>query len=416
MNLIELRELQTEFEPIKKETNKEFKKIEALRKLFVKDYSVDKILNLKIDEYVVGKDDKSTFCNRLENELNQWGNIHGSNAKKFGLYYGVLGKDQERKYRIGKRGFGTNYNQALQKILFYIKELVENKNNLKLIKRNPISPMVKGKILSIFYPNDFLNIFAASHLNYFINNLALVNNSKSEIDKRALLLSYKNNDLIMKNWSIYEYSKFLYFSFGNPKDEIKENDIPKELREHKLKDFPPIETLKFDFVNLKTEKIEKPNESKNNTKKTKKPDYLGRSKRYKKIGDRGEQIVLRAETQFLEQKGKYNLAKKIEHVAEKDDTLGFDILSYDENENKKQIEVKTTLGKVGSSKIFLSANELKVAQENDNYFFYIVYEAGSKKPKIWRIKAAELLNDLNLIKEPVLYQIHMKTKKKNDNI
>ena len=410
MNITELRELQTEFELIRKDINSEFKNIEALRKKFVKNYTVDKILNLKLDEYVVGKDDKSTFCNRIENELNQWGNIHGSNAKKFGLYFGVLGNDIERKYRIGKRRFGTDYNKALQEILNSIKELLENMDNTELIKRNPISPMFKGKILSVYFPNDFLNIFAASHLNYFINNLAINNNSKSEIDKQALLLSCKNNDLIMKNWSIYEFSRFLYFSFGNPKDEIKEENLPKELRKFKLKDFPPIETLKFDFVNLKTEEMEEPKKPKKNTGKNKKPDYLGRSKKFKRIGDRGEQIVLRAEKQFLEKNGKQNLAKKINHIAEKDDTVGFDILSFDLSGNEKQIEVKATLSKIGNSKIFLSANELKIAQEKDNYFFYIVYEAGSKKPKIWRIRATELLNDRNIIKEPILYQLNMRTK------
>ena len=410
MKITELRELQTEFEPKRKNILSEFKNIEVLRKKFVKDYSVNKIINLKLDEYVVGKDDKSSFCNRLENELNPWGNIHGSNAKKFGLYFGVLGNDKERKYRIGKRRFGTDYNHALQEILNSIKELIENKDNTKLIKRNPISPMFKGKILSVYYPNDFLNIFAASHLNYFVNNLALDNNSKSEIDKQALLLSYKNNDSIMKNWSIYEFSNFLYFSFGNPKDEMKEKDLPKQLRRFKLKDFPPIEMLKFDFVNLKTEEIVEPKKLSKNTTKNKKPDYLSRSKKFKRIGDRGEQIVLRAEKQFLEKNGKHNLAKKIDYIAEKDDTVGFDILSFDKNGNERQIELKATLSKIGNSHIFLSENELKVAQENDKYFFYIVYEAGSKKPKIWRIKAAELLNDRNIIKKPVLYQLNMKTK------
>ena len=409
MNNTELRELQTEFEQIRKDLNSGYKSIEKLRIKFVKDYSVERILSLELDEYVVGKDDKSTFCNRIENELNEWGNIHGSNAKKFGLYFGVLGDDLERKYRIGKRRFGTEHNQALQEILQSIRELIENKTDTKLIKRNPISPMYKGKILSVYYPNEFLNIFSASHLNYFINNLTLDNNSKSEIDKQALLLTYKNNDSIMKNWSIYEFSKFLYFSFGNPKDEIKEKDLPKELRDFKLKDFPPIESLKFDFVSLETEEIE-PSNSKQTKGKNKKPDYLGRSKKFKRIGDRGEQIVLRAERQFLEKNGKLDLAKKVDHIAERDDRAGFDILSYELDGSEKPIEVKATLRKVGRSRIFLSANELKISEEKENYHFYLIYETGSKRPKIWKIKAEKLISDKNIIKEPVLYQLNLSTK------
>ena len=57
----------------------------------------------------------------------------------------------------------------------------------------------------------------------------------------------------MKEWSVYEFSKFLYKSFGNPNDEVKEDKISKELKEFKLKAFPPIESLKFDYIELQTE-------------------------------------------------------------------------------------------------------------------------------------------------------------------
>lgn len=100
MNLTELREYQSDFEVIRKDHDKEFKETDSLRKKFVKDFTVDRIKNLSLDEYVVGKGDSSSFCNRIENELNLWGNIHGNNARKFGLYFGAFGKDVERKYRI----------------------------------------------------------------------------------------------------------------------------------------------------------------------------------------------------------------------------------------------------------------------------------------------------------------------------
>lgn len=409
MNVTELREFQTEFQKIWKDINTGFKEIERLRKRFVKDYHVDRIKKLTLDDYVVGKRDSTSFCNRIENELNEWGNIHGSNARKFGLYYGTFGKDKESKYRIGKKRFGTDYTKALDEILSSIIELIENKDNTKLIKSNPISPMFKGKILSVYYPNQYLNIFSATHLNYFINALGLDNKSKSEIDKQSLLLKYKNNDSVMKKWTTYEFSKFLYFTFRNPNDEIKEKDLPKELRGFILKDFPPIESLKFDFVNLETVEFEPPN-SEQAKGKNKKPDYLGRSKKFKRIGDRGEQIVLRAEKQFLEKNGKFELAEKVDHIAERDDKAGFDVLSYELDGTEKLIEVKATLRKVGASKIFLSANELKISEESENYYFYIIYETGSKRPKIWRIKAKKLISDKNIIKEPVLYQLNLSTK------
>lgn len=407
MKITELRDYQIEFEKIRADFNSEFKEINGLRKKFTSDYSTSRIRTLTLDEYVTGKGGQ-TFCNQIENDLNEWGNIHGSFATKFGLYYGKFGKNSKSKYRIGRKEYGTDENVALKKILSAIIELIENKDDLAILKKNPISPMFKGKILSVYYPNEFLNIFSAKHLNYFINNLGLDNDSKLELDKQALLLDFKNSDKVMKEWSIFEFSKFLYSSFGRPNDEIKEENISKELKKFNLKDFPPIESLKFDYVELQTGELPESKEKKKNIET--KVDYSNRSRKFKRIGDRGEQIVLRAERQFLKKNGRKDLAKLVDQISERDDSVGYDIKSYELDGTEKLIEVKSTLGKIGNSNIFLSANELQVAENKENYYFYIIYEVGSKRPKIWKVKSSNFLNDCNIVKEPILYKINMNTK------
>lgn len=407
MKITELRDYQIEFEKIRADFNSGFKEINSLRKKFTSDYPTSRIRTLTLDEYVTGKGGQ-TFCNRIENDLNEWGNIHGSFATKFGVYYGKFGKNSKSKYRIGRKEYGTDENVALKKILSAIIELIENKDDLAILKKNPISPMFKGKILSVYYPNEFLNIFSAKHLNYFINNLGLDNDSKSELDKQALLLDFKNSDKVMKEWSIYEFSKFLYSSFGRPNDEIKEENISKELKKFNLKDFPPIESLKFDYVELQTDELPEQIEKKKN--KETKVDYSNRSRKFKRIGDRGEQIVLRAERQLLKKNGRKDLAKLVDQISERDDSVGYDIKSYELDGTEKLIEVKSTLRKIGNSNIFLSANELQVAENKENYYFYIIYEVGSKRPKIWKVKSSDFLNDSNIVKEAILYKLNMNTK------
>jgi uncharacterized protein DUF3883 len=379
MNLNELREYQLDFERDRIKINSAFNNLFQLREKFVKDYSIENILSFELDDYVIGKQ-MPTFCHRIENELNAWGNIHGSTAKKFGIYFGVDGEDKEKIYRIGKRAFGMSVNKAFENIKTSITELIINKDDLSSLKRNIISPMFKGKILSVYFPDSFLNIFSSSHLNYFINMLGLENNSKSELNKQKQLLDYKNTDSIMKDWSVFQFSKFLYHSFGRPNDELKDDKLPNELKKFKLKDFPPIEDVKFEFINLKTE--ESYYKKSKHKKKNQKTDYSTQSKIFKRIGDRGEQIVVKAERQLLIKKGKTNLAKKVDHISNKDDTVGYDIISYDIDGNEKFIEVKSTLKPVGMCNIFISANELGIAQSKENYFIYIVYEVGSKTPKI----------------------------------
>lgn len=409
MQLPELREYQLEFEKFRKNINSEFKYLFNLLDKFKKDYSVKRISTLTIDEFVIGKGDHSTFCNRIENELNNWGNIHGSTAKKFGIYYGVDGDDKIKKYRIGKAAFGSSREKAFKKIKSSIAELIENRNDIEVLKQNLISPMFKGKILSIYFPESFLNIFSASHLNYFINILGVENNSKHEIDKQHKLLEFKNNDSVMKNWSVFEFSKFLYMSFGKPNNELKDDKLSSELSKYKLKDFPPIETVKVQFINLQTEAINNKQNPANN-KVSKKINYSAQSKRFKRIGDRGEQIVVMAEREKLEKYGRSDLAQKIDQISKRDDTVGYDIKSYATSGVEKYIEVKSTLKSPSFCNIYISSNELHTAKNTANYYFYIVYDIGSKNPKIWEIKGSDLIKDKNIKIKPVLYKIALKTK------
>lgn len=404
MNLRELREYQVEFEKVRGEVASDFKSINKLRKKFTSDYSINKLLTLKKEEYAVGQGE-STFCYRIENELNEWGNIHGSPATKFGIYYGKFGEDKSRKYRIGRKEYGDNVDIAFKKIINSITMLIEKKDDIEVIKKVPISPMFKGKILSVYYPDDFMNIFSSKHLNYFIDNLCIENSSRSELDKQALLLHYKNSDQVMKKWSVYEFSRFLYKSFGSPNDEVKEEKLPDELKEFKDKDFPPIEVVNFSYVELTTDELAELSDRKE--RKRNKIDYINRSKKLKKIGNRGELIVLKAERNYLIKNGKPNLGELVEYMAEKDDSVGYDIKSYNLDGTERLIEVKSTTHRVGTNNIYMSANELDVATKNSNYYFYVVYEADSKMPKIWRVKGTDLLNDEKIIKEPIAYRLRI---------
>jgi len=77
---------------------------------------------------------------------------------------------------------------------------------------------------------------------------------------------------------------------------------------------------------------------------------------------------------------------------------------------EKYIEVKSTLKPVGFCNIYISANELAIAKSKDNYYFYFVYDAGNKNPKIWEIKGSDFLKDRSIDKELILYKIKFRTK------
>lgn len=102
----------------------------------------------------------------------------------------------------------------------------------------------------------------------------------------------------------------------------------------------------------------------------KNPNYIELAKSNKKLGLSGELLVLEAENEKLKTYGFDKIAK---HISLDDDSKGFDILSYDKDQNEIYIEVKTT-AKGLNAPFFISPNELEVSKNlKSSYFIYRLY-------------------------------------------
>ena len=89
------------------------KVLEKKRIAFVTDYNAINIKCLTKESYCTGLE-KTTFCYRIENELRELGDMHGTNASKFGLYYGKWGEDEICKMLLEEAGY--NYNDVMHEI------------------------------------------------------------------------------------------------------------------------------------------------------------------------------------------------------------------------------------------------------------------------------------------------------------
>ncbi len=213
------------------------KSLEKLRRKFVKDFPIERIKDLTMDEYVVGLKRHDTFCYRLENELKGLGNMTGSPAIKFGVYYGKYGEDSNKEYRFNKR-YGTSVDDAFMNTREQIDDLLiaGKKQNYSAICKSILAPVFRGKILSVYFPQDYLAIFSEDHLNHFLKKLSIPFPSSDEIlAKQTLLLNWKNNNIQLKNLSNYLFMRFLYSAFGRPFDEMSSD---KEIQSERDKEYP----------------------------------------------------------------------------------------------------------------------------------------------------------------------------------
>jgi hypothetical protein len=137
----------------------------------------------------------------------------------------------------------------------------------------------------------------------------------------------------------------------------------------------------------------------------------------KQIGDAAEKVVYRKEKERLKnlfENGliSQDLSEKINHIAERDDSAGYDIQSLNEKGDKIYIEVKGTSDAV-SMEFPISREEFKKAEEKgDSYFIYRVLNVGDgKKPAISVIKNPFKLwrkNKLRLISKKLLMGVELK--------
>lgn len=130
-------------------------------------------------------------------------------------------------------------------------------------------------------------------------------------------------------------------------------------------------------------------------------DYIGEAKKNQLVGTAGEEFVLLYERKRLEDIP--DLADKIEHVSLRDDSLGYDIRSFERDGKERLIEVKTTTNDVDAP-FFISSNELETANRyKENYLIYRVFNI-KESPKLVIVKSPFEMLEL----EPVNYRVFFK--------
>lgn len=406
MNRIEMKTHIAERVPfLKIQYKTELKEAEKLRTQFMKDYPASKISRMTLDEFVIGKGSANrSFCYRLERELDILGRILGATANKFGVYYGRTKSDATMKYRFAQH-WGSNKNTAFKAVKHAIVSLLQaaSKDDMVSIRDNSISPMFKGKLLFIYYPEEYAPIYARPHLEHFLAALNIGGSFESEADMQRVLMDYRNTWPALKKKHVCFYMWFLYDLFGHPPSTSTTGttiQVTAPLLTYAINGaafvdrMPPISGVA-------------PGPPKSGSGSG---DYVAQQKRLKQIGDRGEAIVLEMEKRRLIAANRNDLAKKVKHMANRDNNAGFDILSYDRDGSKRHIEVKATKGMSLERGFYITANEVEKASSLTNYHIYFVFSAMSKHPKVLPVKNP-FSKGSSFDLWPTLYHATLKTNK-----
>lgn len=417
MNIHDLREAQARFESQIRPLEKERKRLYQLRADFVRFFNNRRLEEMRIDEYVIGMgaaEEGYNFCYTLERQLEGLGRIIGATAIKFGIYYGRTKSDQSNEYRFSSK-WGNTARGAYTGVRNSIIQLIDAGRNedISAIVENQLSTMFKGKILATYFPDRYLNIFSDRHLNYFLIQLDLDTEALiygDTVYKRETLLEFKKSDPVMKHWSIDMFQQFLYTEYpGRPPDEETVLHAS-ELDDYRTPEFSDTPVPEFIELNILAPNEEVLGEQRQRS-RAGKTDYEKEARKLKKLGDRGEKLVMDLEVLRLRKARRFDLAKKVERVSLESDTYGYDIASFETDGSPRHIEVKATTARVGAANFYFTENEYQAAREKSNYFIYMVYEVTTDRPKIWPIKNPFFPENNRIRMKPVNYQVTISAKK-----
>lgn len=377
---------------------------------FLKRFPSKSISHMKIDDYVYGKG-KKTFCYYIEKTLANYGSI----STRLGyMKYGVWWAKEEGIYKFDP-SFGDNYEEAFKFVKKALVELLKDGefNHYVGIALSPLYSLFAGKVLSLYYPEKYLNIFSSKHLDHYLISLDLDTPelmSKHSIFKRKRLLEFKNSDPDMKSWSVDAFAVFLWDHFPkDPRFHLGGAVKPKE----KPLSFSCITKIKF--VDLELTDDTNRTKVKQEPAIKKSPDYEAEAARARLLGDRGEHIVMVAEVERLMTElgiSKKKASELVMRVSRDSDSYGYDILSLNPDGTNRYIEVKATQAKVGDMTFYYTSHELETARKYGNaYYLYVVYEVTSRMPKIWVRQNPFINNELEL--EPIKYRVNLKAQKRS---
>lgn len=159
------------------------------------------------------------------------------------------------------------------------------------------------------------------------------------------------------------------------------------------------EIITLEQVNIP--KYKKKNKYSEIKKKTiRKIDYLKKAKSNAKNGLIGEELVMAYEQDRLIKLGRRDLSEKIKWISKEDDSIGYDIISFDvddeNNVKEKYIEVKTTEGN-DTNIFYISANEVNIMDKlKEKYFIYRVFNLKTKHPEFFILEYRDFKNKIEL--------------------
>ncbi|WP_243292620.1 AAA family ATPase [Bacillus sp. FJAT-47783] len=215
--------LETLIEAAKKYTLDEeyIRDSEEKRQQFIKRFPIESLPEMTIEEYA-DTSTRDSFIYWLEHK-EILGGIGGGNASKFGIYRSgsgeyCMGAASKKKSIFGEE-LQSEFHKLRDQIVMNLRLAAEGKIEEISIEQLIVWPMVMLKILNIYYPEQFFNVYARKVLDPLGNDLELPSELLNQRPKNYILLQHLEYKKLrelepFKDWHYVKLSEFIWNRYG----------------------------------------------------------------------------------------------------------------------------------------------------------------------------------------------------------
>lgn len=211
------------------------------RERFVQLFPIEQLPKLTLEQYVLGKGSKDSFCYWMEFEPD-FGRIQKGAAGKFGVWWGK----EEKRWRWSNRMGVTNETEALEKIRRGLSKLVRGAEEERFSELDKIGDEqvelpgpLRTKPLFFYFPEEFLPISTPKHLTHFLQLFGQTPQEGLYAQNRQLL-TFLRTQPEFNGFDTLQMMAFLYDSFGAPsqdEDDAPPTKVPKQSASNELPGF-----------------------------------------------------------------------------------------------------------------------------------------------------------------------------------
>lgn len=241
----------------------------------------------------------------------------------------------------------------------------------------------------------------------FFDMLTISSYIKKDGDKITSNLTKRDIEIVLESFSLRDFSEDGYFDYLTMNDgwqiytinpnylrviESLEKKTTEEQEEIVNKitggmKFPDIFTITPKIIEMEIDEnvSSKIKEQRKASRGIQKIDFELRDSNNRAAGDFAERIVIKYEVDELA-KVNPGIKNRVKQVSLEDDSLGYDVLSFNPDSSEKHIEVKAVRNSPSLVfRFYISENEVTIAKEDPNYHLYIVFDYLSSAPFIYKM-------------------------------